>query len=151
MGRMILNLIDYDGDKQQVSFETVDAALDGTDYQGWVTDVTDMQAAIAAITLGGIGPVSWQSYESGSVPNPPANQFAQTNIQWIVEYKNTVMGNTRTVRIGTADLSLATQLYNGAPSLNLSAGVGATFKTAFETLVEDGGDPVEVVAVYYRE
>jgi hypothetical protein len=151
MGRMIFNILDFDGDRQQVSFETVDAALDGTDYGGWVTDVSDLQAALAAIILGNNGPLIWQSYESGSTPAAPSDPFAQTNIQWIFEFTDNVSGSKRTTRVGTADLDVADTLYNGAPAINLATGVGATLKTAFETLVRSDGNSVTLNAVYFRE
>lgn len=151
MGRVVFNILDSDSDRQQVSFETVDAALDGSDYGSTVTDVTDLHSALAGIILGNIGPISWQSYESGSTPAPPANNFAQTNIQWIVEFEDTVTGQIRTTRVGTADLTLATVMYNNAPALNLASTEGAAFVSAFEALVTNGGNPVEVRAVYFRE
>lgn len=151
MGRAIFNIVDYDSDRQQVSFETVDAALDGTDFQSTVTEVTALQSSIAAIILGNNGPVTWQAYESGSTPAPPSDPFAQTNIQWIFEFTDDVTGARRTTRLGTADLDVATTTYNGAPAIDLSTGVGATLKTNFEALVRNEGNDVTLVAVYFRE
>lgn len=151
MARMIMNLVDYDGDRQQVSFETVDTPLDGTGFTGDYTDITDLQSAIAAVITGNNGPLVWQAVESGSTPAPPSDPFSQTNIQWIFEYTANVGGAKRTTRVGTADLDLATALYNGAPALDLSAGVGATLKAAFEAAVRVDGSAVTLNAVYFSE
>lgn len=151
MARAILNIVDYDGDRQQVSFETVDTALDGTGFVADYTDITDLQSAIAAVITGNNGPLQWVAVESGSTPAPPTDPYAQTNIQWVFEYTDNVTGSRRTTRVGTADLDLVTIEYNGAPALDLSTGVGATLKAAFEAAVRNDGNAVTLVAVYFRE
>ena len=151
MARMIFNIVDFDGDRQQVSFETVDTELDGSTFSDDYTDITDIQDALAAIILGNNGPLSYVAVESGSTPAPPNDPFAQTNIQWVFEYTDNVTGSRRTTRVGTADLDVASIMYNGAPAIDLSTGVGATLKAAFETAVRNEGNAVTLVAVYFRE
>jgi len=146
-----MNIIDSDSDRQQVSFEVEDTALDGSSFSADYTAVVALNDAIAGITLGNLGPMYYQAVESGSAVAPPANNFAQTNIQWIFEYTNNITGARRTTRVGTADLTLANAMYNGAPALDLSSTEGAALKTAFEAIATDDGQPVTLVAVYYRE
>jgi len=151
MGRVIVNLVDYDDDRQQVSFPTVDVAADGSDFGANYTAAVALNDAIAGITIGNLGVMSFQARQSGSDVGPAASPLAQTNIQWIAEYTVAGLGGTRTVRIGTADLTLVTQMYNGAPALDLTTGAGLAFKTAFENIVEVDGAGVTLNAVYYRE
>jgi hypothetical protein len=150
MGRLGLTYLDHDGDRQTVSFEGADMTAANFDAQ--VTEQNAVVTAIDAITLG----TRVQQVRTAVVTDigaaAPVNPFAQTNIQWIALYEDTSTGNDYTTRIGTADLSLADTIYNGAPALNVAAGgAGEALKTAWDAYVLHDGNPTSLTAVYFRE
>lgn len=149
MGRYVVSWIDADNDKMQTGFEVTD--MTALNFADEVTAQNALLAALVAVTLGAnSGYQRIAAVQENSVA-PPANNFAQTNIQWIMEYEDTTTGNRYTYRVPTANLADATIEYNGAPALDLSAGDGLQLKTAFDDVVLHDGNPVSLIAVYFRE
>ena len=150
--RIVLSYRDYDRDHIQTSFVGGDASTD-------VTFAADLAAAIALrdavnnITLGAM-----HMFEVGAVydynPNiaPPAVQTAQTHIQCVVRYRDTVTGQLSHQRIGTFDITKAGILKPGSQDLDLVHSDVAAFIAAFNAwVVSDVGNPVEVDNIYLKE
>lgn len=149
MGRFTVRVIDGDGDLQQTSVETVTPT--SASFDQIETDEAGFVAAIEAIILGNVAEHRLESLAVETGATPPATMQAQTNIQWVAEYIDTVTNERLRWRIGTADLGIATVIYNNAPALNLAAGAGLAFKNAFDGFVRHDGNTVDLQAVYYRE
>lgn len=150
MGRLARTYLDHDGDKSTVSFEGINMTAANFDAQ--VTEQNALITALDAITLG--TPI--QTVRNATVVDvvaaPPVNPFAQTNIRWVIQYTNDTTGRTYTTSVPTADLSLSDAVFNGAPALSIEAGgAGEAVKDAFEAYARQEGDPVTVVAIFYRE
>lgn len=151
MGSAAFTLVDFDGDTKQSSFETRATNNDGSTYAGDLTDVIALSNAILAIVTGNSTRTTFSAYDLNNSPALPTDEFAQVNIQWVFEWEDLVTGQIRHRTVGCADLATATILYNGAPAIDLSTGVGATLKAAFEDIVRNDGNAVELNAVYYKE
>jgi hypothetical protein len=150
MSRLIMRILDSDGDIQQ--FSVPGAAVETQlDYSPTLYAANDLRDAILGVIIGANAGHAFLAEEVVLTPTRPSNNFAQTNVQWIARYTDNVTGSVRTLRIGTANLALATLEYNGAPALDLSTGAGAALKTAFEAYVLNDGNPVTLNAVYFRE
>lgn len=151
MSKLVMKLLDYDGDRQQVSLPGV-VGNTGASYDASETAAYALRDAVLAIVLGANAGYQFIADDVSNNPANPSDPFAQSNIQWIAEYTDDVTSAVRTVRIGTADLSLADTMYNGAPAINLATvGVGANLKAAFEAYVLNDGHAVTLNAVYFRE
>lgn len=151
MSRLVLKLLDHDGDVQQVSVPGLLGNSSGA-YDAAETAAYALRDAILAVTLGAQKGYGFVADDVELSPAQPSDPFAQANIQWIVAYTDDVTAAKRTMRIGTADLSLADSLYNGAPALNIGAGgAGNALATAFEAYVQNDGHAVTVDAIYFRE
>lgn len=150
MSRLIMRILDSDGDIQQISMPGA-AVETQLDYSPTLSAANDLRDAILGIIIGANAGHAFLAEEVVLTPARPTNNFAQANVQWIARYTDNVTGSVRTLRIGTANLALATLEYNGAPALDLSTGVGATLKSAFEAYVLNDGNPVTLNAVYFRE
>lgn len=86
-------------------------------------------SAIDGITLGTLNQYTRQAAIVDGSSTPPANQFAQREVKWRVVYADDVTGKEGEVEIGTADLAL---LVPGTELMDVSAGAGLAFVTAFE-------------------
>jgi len=149
-GAVSVQYVDYDGDKIQTSFEGV--AMSAANFDAQVTAENAIVTAIDAISLlTRINTVRTAVTDPLIVANP-VNPFAQTNIQWIVEYVDDTTGGVYTWRIGGADLSLADTLYNGAPALTGGpGGAGEDLKTALDAYARHDAHTITVQAIYFRE
>lgn len=149
--RLTLKLIDFDRDTIQVSFDGADSSA-GT-YTADLAAAEALADAIEGVTLGTRVERNFiADREYNATPTPPGSALAQTNIQWVAEYTDNVNGRVFRTRIGTADLTLATTIVNGVPSMPLGAGAGSALKTAFEAYVlSEDGNAVTLQAVYYKE
>jgi hypothetical protein len=150
MSRLVLKLKDHDGDLQQTSvigtIGNTGASYDASEGLAYA-----LRDAILDVVLGANAGYQFVADDVDLNPANPADIFAQTNIQWIAQYTDDVNGAVRTTRIGTADLDQATEMFGGAPALDLSAGNGLALKTAFEAYVLNDGHAVTLNAVYFRE
>jgi hypothetical protein len=112
---------------------------------GALTAVGNLRAAIGDITLGYFAAESLLVDETTLSGDAPTDPTAQRGIKWTVGYIDTMQwlpapapANTIpnpgyqkifTIQIPTADISL---LISGQEDLDLTAGVGLAFKTAFD-------------------
>jgi hypothetical protein len=128
-----------------------------------LTAVGTFKAAVDGIVLGVLAKEALVMDETNLSALAPANPLAQRGIKWHAQYSdntaffdpgvnaipNAGYQQIFTNSIGTADLSL---LADGEEELNLTAGVGLAFKTAFDAFVKSpyGGDAV-LLRVYYGD
>lgn len=126
--RAVLEYRDYNRQKQQTSFdsETLTAANFDTQQTAW----SDLVSAIDAVTVGELS-VDWYGNRTENT-GVPTTGLAQVQNQWRFSFTvdaGPESGAVRTLRVGTADL---TKLSANSDNLDLTAGDGATLKTAFE-------------------
>lgn len=128
-----------------------------------LTAIGTFKSAVQAIILGVLAKESLVMDETNLSALAPTNPLAQRGIKWSVQYSdntqyfdppvnaipNAGYQQIFTNTLGTANLAL---LADGEEELNLSTGVGATFKTQFEGLIKSpyGGD-VKLLRVYYAD
>lgn len=104
--------------------------------------VANLLAAVDAIILGQDQKTEIV-FDRGIVSySPAASQLAQRENKWLCRYHGTTLHQKFQVSIGTADL---TQLPNHSEFLDLTGGVGAALKTAFEAIVVSPDDAGEAV------
>lgn len=149
-GALTVTYVDYDGDKIQTSIEGV--VFSAANFDAQVTAQNAIVTALDAILL-----TTRTNSQRTAVTDPlvvanPTNPFAQTNIQWIVEYTDDSTGGVYQWRFGGADLSLADTMYNGAPALNVgTGGAGNDLAVALEAYARHEGNAITVNAIYFRE
>lgn len=128
-----------------------------------LTAIGTFKTAVDGIILGVLAKESLVMDETNISAAAPTNPLAQRGIKWSAQYAdNTAFFDAPvnaipnagyqqifTNTIGTADLSL---LSNGEEELNLTAGAGLAFKTAFDALIKSpyGGD-AQLLRVYYGD
>lgn len=119
--------------------------LDATNYNTITTNLDNYKNAIAPITLGTIEKAYFTKEFPEASGYPSSDGEAQRQKKWTLSYLDNCqfmdVGNTIpnggylktfTLQIPTPDLSL---LPDGESNLDLSAGVGLAFKTAFDANV----------------
>lgn len=149
MSRATFKLLDYDGDRQQISFDGL--VMTAASHDAVISAADALRDAILAVTLGANLGVDVLARYQVLTPAQPSDPFAQVNVQWVARYTDNVDGSIHRTRIGTADLDQATIMDGDAPALDLTGGVGATLKSAFEAFVLNDGHAVTLNSVYYRE
>lgn len=145
MPRVIFKIRDQDKDTQQFSFPA-NVSNAGT-FTAQAGQFAAFEAALGNIILGVIAQSDYAML--GNTGNGvPTNPFAQTNIQWIAVWTDTLTADLRRTRIGTANLDL---LALGSTELNAGTEFVA-FKAAFEALVRSElGNPVILNKLEYVE
>jgi len=134
-GRYTLTIEDYDDERStfgvaipdvdDANFTTVDGQLDA------------LEAAIVGITTGNKSGSSRQWLQESFNPAASAEPWAQRETKWLVRYRDNVTGDMYRCEIPTADLDLLPTSTdpNVRKGLDLAAGAGLAFKTAFEDVV----------------
>lgn len=125
--------------------------------------LTPFKAAVQAIIMGVLAKEALVMDETNLSSAKPSDPVAQRGIKWSVQYTDTTeffdpgvnaipnegYNQIFTNTLGTAKISL---LANGAEDLDLTTGVGATFKTQFDGLVKSPyGGSVSLLRVYYAD
>lgn len=154
-GKYTMGLTDFDGDLKQVSYPIESPASDGSDLSAWNTSINALRDAVNAISAGQFNidsrTANYTRFENGSATSP----IAQAKYRAIIQYQDTVTGKSyQDLNIPMPDLGLSsTWVVQGEFTvLDLSVGVGATFKTQFEaTVISTDGNPVELLRVYIEE
>lgn len=153
--RMTLEFADFNRHRSQVSFDGAIYASDGTNHSSVRGKQVALRATVEAITLGVVSSyLLGGNYEiTGQVRS--SVEESQTFIQWKCFYTDNTTGARESVKIPTADLSLATiSTLNGLDFmvLDLGSGAGASFKTAFEDyVVSKAGNSVTLDSVQVVE
>lgn len=136
MGRLTLTSFDKDQDRREFSIPTADTGVASTDpYNTLATPYSTLRNATEALMLTRISReiISPTTIDTLVDPSTLGN-FAQNNITWSVQFAVAGMnGGPYTIRIPGADLNQGI-VRNGRIELDLSTGVGQTFKTAFEAI-----------------
>lgn len=111
------------------------------------TALADLLAAIQAIVIGELNKERIVLSDTFSSNAPAASPLAQRENKWLVTYVDSVTNKLYRGEIPTADLTLLT---GNSESLDLSAGVGLTFKQKFEAIVKSpDNNAVDVVSVTF--
>lgn len=109
------------------------------------TLVGNLRTALAAIVLGRFikNELTYARNETGE-PIPADDQNAQRENKWLCRYHDATNFKKFQMSFGTADLS---QLADHQETLDLTAGVGADFKDAFEAVVVSPYDAANSVVL----
>lgn len=111
------------------------------------TALATLLAAIQAIVIGELAHETIILSNTFSSAAPASSPLAQRENKWLVRYTDTTTHRIFKTEIPTADLSL---LGSNSEFLDLSAGAGLAFKTAFEAVVKSiAGNAVAVVSVQF--
>lgn len=133
MGKLVLTYLDYNREKGTASFPTID--LTAGNIAAQETLVSNLVSAIAGIADGTLNQTMWAAKTTPGSTSLPASAGTQREIKWLCRYHITGASDVRMLEIPCADVS---QLANNIDTLDLTAGVGLAFKTAFDALVYDG-------------
>lgn len=132
-------------EKGRVRFNIVD--ITAGNLVATQTALADLLAAIQAIVIGELNKERIVLSDTLSSSAPATSPLAQRENKWLVTYTDTTTHRLFKSEIPTADLSL---LSGNQEALDLSAGVGLTFKQKFEAVVKSiEGNAVQVVSVKY--
>lgn len=121
-------IIDYAGKKSVASFPVDDAIAD--------LNLTALFTAVGGMTRGNIDQTALNiaTPKNAGPGGAPANEDAQREMKWLVEYHDTVVPtDTYTLEIPCADAAL---ISGNTVNMDTGAGAGATFKTQFEATVK---------------
>lgn len=131
--------------QERSSFAVVGADISSANYDAQQVEVIALSDAVEDIIIGQLTKREFTASVAFPDTAPVTNQFAQRELKWFVTYSDTVTGKLQSVEIATPDLAL---LVAGSDLMNVSAGAGAAFVTAFEAFVLSAdGNPVTVESV----
>lgn len=123
------------------------------EWAAFQTTITTFMNAIIAAIVGDVSPFkNWWSWDyDAPAKTNAASPLAQREVKWLCRYQSSTDSTAPVYRceIPTADLSL---LANNTEFLDLSAGAGATFKSAFEAIVvtpDAAEDAVTLLSVQF--
>jgi hypothetical protein len=150
LGEVAFTIKDYSGETSAHAVDTAEitaanfAAM--VDAGGLIPDYYD---ALNGITIGNIARerITAEVIEISSANAGSA--WAQVESKWLVRYRDTVDGSAPVYRreIACPD---ATLLSPASDLMNVTAGAGLAYKTAFEALVKSpAGNPVELLSVEF--
>lgn len=121
--------------------------IDAGNLAATQTALAALLSAIQAIVIGELNKERIVLSDTLSSSAPAASPLAQRENKWLVTYTDTTTHRLFKCEIPTADLSLLT---GNSEALDLSAGVGGAFKTAFEAVVKSiDGNAVQVISVKF--
>lgn len=132
------NTLKANGTPESTSMQVAVTTMTPANAAATVTALGNLQAAMAAVTLGVFAKdeIVYQRNILGT--GPAASNLAQRENKWLLRYHDATTLKKFTVSIGTADLSL---LPAHSEFLDIvTAGPGANLKTAFEALVVSPDD-----------
>jgi len=138
------NTINGKGHPETTNFEVAITTLTPANVAAQSTAAGTLRSAIAGITLGEFGKNQLIYERNLGSADPAASQLAQREKKWLVRYHDATTQERFTTSIGTADLTV---LPNHSEFIDISTGVGATFKSAFEAFVKSSSDPSHSVVV----
>lgn len=112
-------------------------------------DLTTLFNAVAGIVDGNPGQskLVTEADKDIGAGAPVADKNAQREVKWLVRYTDDVLGTSHSLEIPTADLDL---LDTSGKFMDVSAGAGATFVTAFEAQAKSpAGNAVSFVSAEF--
>lgn len=151
MGELVLTLKDNTGDKKQFSFTMPD--MTGVNFATVDGYHDSLSAAVLGVTLGTLQDEK-RLYQRTYNPNvaPPAESEAQTNLRWVIEAFDAVVGKSWKWFIPTADIRTATGLLLPNSEQHDPAAAGwVAFKAAFnQAVLSPDGNAVTITSIYYE-
>lgn len=150
-------ILDYDGEVTNSQFNT--GNITAVSLPGTITQFGTLRTALDGIILGRISKEALKVFETKLSNTLPTDKAAQRESKWLVVYEDNLPffddpvnaipneGYKRvfTMEVGTADLSL---LVANTDRMEITAGAGQTFVTAFEALARSPyGGTVNVIEV----
>lgn len=140
----VLTFEDYDG--EQSRFEINSAVLTAANLVAQDALLDTLQVATVLVTLGAIVRKQIGAQTEQFDPAPVTDPIAQRESKWLVRYADTVTFVRYGVTIPTADLTKLEA--GGSKKMDISAGDGLSFVTAFEAYAKSpDGNPVQVLEV----
>lgn len=123
--------------------------LTAVSLPGALTQMGALESALQAVVLGAKVQSRWGDADSFAAA-APSSKLAQRGVKWTLQGRDSTTGVPVINHVPTADL---TKLPSGSSEdLDLTTGVGATLKTAYEALVKSpAGNAVVLERVYYSD
>lgn len=140
MGKFNVMFRDYGREVSTVQFPGAD--LTAANIDGELAAMVALRTALADITLGNIIKLTRIASVSPQEDIPATDKNSQRETKWLCRYHDDTTFEKATLEIPCAKLSL---LDGNESELDLSAGVGAAFKTAFEAYVLPPGGNTAVL------
>lgn len=138
------NTVKGNGEAETTSWRVPVTQLTPANVAAQETLMGNLRSAVQAVILGNTFQYTEIYADSVSAKTPAASTLAQRENKWLCRYHDTTNGQKFQVSIGTADL---TKLPANKEFLDLSAGVGAALKTAFEAVVVSPNDGSHAVVL----
>lgn len=106
-----------------------------------------LETALDGIVIGTVATRKLQTLDVTISTTKPGNVYAQRETKWLVRYSDNVTGSVHTAEVPCADLSL---LVSGGEVMDIAAGAGLAFVTAFEDWVlSPAGNAVTVSEIVH--
>lgn len=150
MARSTFKFRDYDNDTKQISVLS-DDVLVAANYAAALTLHQNLSSAISAVILGNKAEDAYTPRVI-EVSALPASPVAQTNVQWLVTYRDSVDGHIEHLSIPTADIADGTLRLPNSSLWDPTHADWVAFKSAFEALaVSNLGNSVTIDQVEFKE
>lgn len=136
----------HDYDNEPTTFRVRIPEINAGNIADIVTKTANLGTAVNGITLGALENLRYGN-ETIAASGAAASAYAQRELKWLVRYRDTVLGDSYRVTIGTADPTHLDPNARGQAQIGDAGDVDA-FVTAFEDLVvSDAGNAVEVTSI----
>jgi hypothetical protein len=140
-GKVNLSVVDYGGETSRTAVYT--PVLTAANFDATMALIDTLITAIGNLILGNVWKQVRTAIETLGTKTPPADEEAQRELKWSIVYEDSTTYHRYRVEIPTPDCTL---LVANTDLLDLSAGAGAAFKTAFEAVaLSPVGNAVEVI------
>lgn len=137
--------LDYSNEKSTLGFNFT--ALTAGNFVAQNALVVDIGLAIADLTLCNFAGFRTTSAFDSTNPTAPTDPYAQRELKWLINYRDTTTGNLYSMEIPGADLT--GNLLAGTDQADLASTDWAAFVTAFEAGAKSPvGNAVEVISAY---
>lgn len=121
-------IMDYNREKSSFTYNV--GEVTAVTLPSILSGNTDLEEALQAIIEGVISRRQLDVFDNAEQsPTPPTEKYAQRETKWLVRFRDVTTNKLYRSEIPTAKLSLLTA---NEDTLDLSAGAGLAFKTAFE-------------------
>lgn len=143
------NTVNPNGSPQTATWRVPIITLTPGNVAATATLAGNLLTAVQAICLGANQQTRLMYDEAFLSSTPAASKLAQRGVKWLVRYHDSVTEQKFTVSLPCADL---TKLPDHEEFLDLTAGDGLAFKTAFEAVVvspDNSANSIVVDTVQY--
>jgi len=141
---------DYDNDLKQMSVRVAEVT-NTANYATAYTAHTALVDAILDVVLGNAALVSFTPRTIETQPLP-ASPVAQTNVQWLITYRDDVDAHIEHLSIPTADIVDATLRLPNSSFYDPANAEWIAFIAAFEAIaVSNLDNPVTVINIEFKE